>query len=136
MERIYCPINIGNSHWTLLVIYIQSKKICYYDSMVAYGGAERYMEGALQWIQDEARTKGGPPNFDIKLWTTVKSPANLPQQSDCNSCGVFASAFAALLTDDIPLNNFTQDYANFFRRKIFLDILNLRICLPDNPSKS
>ncbi len=134
MERIYCPINIDNRHWTLIVIYIKNKKICYYDSMVNHRIAERYMLGALQWIQDEAHTKGGPPNFDIKQWTTVKSPENLPQQSDTNSCGVFVSAFAALLTDDISLNKFTQDYANFFRRKICLDILNLKICLPDNPS--
>jgi len=128
MERIYCPINIEQSHWTLIVVYIEEKKICYYDSM-NNNQAERYMNGILEWIRDEARTKGGLPNFDINQWTTVKSPRDLPKQRDCNSCGVFVLAFAALLTDDIPLTNFSQDVADLFRRKICLDILKKKICM-------
>jgi len=29
----FIPINIGNSHWVLLVVYMQDKKIEYYDSI-------------------------------------------------------------------------------------------------------
>ena len=133
MERIYCPININQNHWTLIVIYIQEKKICYYDSLVRMGSkqAKRYLNGVRLWIQNEAKASKSP-DFDIKQWRTVLSPADLPQQSDSCSCGVFVSAFAALLTDDIPLDKFSQDVEDVFRKKLCLDILNMKIGLPDN----
>jgi sentrin-specific protease 1 len=36
-RRIYCPINISNNHWTLGVIYMEEKKVVYYDSMSGSG---------------------------------------------------------------------------------------------------
>jgi len=36
---VIIPINIGNSHWTLAVIYVARKVVAYYDSM---GGTGRY----------------------------------------------------------------------------------------------
>ena len=32
LKYIFCPINIGNSHWTLAVIFMETKKIQYFDS--------------------------------------------------------------------------------------------------------
>ncbi len=32
LKYIFCPININNSHWTLAVIFMEAKKIQYYDS--------------------------------------------------------------------------------------------------------
>jgi Ulp1 family protease len=57
----------------------------------------------------------------------------LPQQKDGYACGVFVSAFANLLTDDIPLEKFHQGHENNFRRKLCLDILNQRLSYQDNP---
>ena len=31
-RRVYCPININQSHWTLAVIHMDLKKVVYYDS--------------------------------------------------------------------------------------------------------
>ena len=30
---IFIPTNIDNCHWTLIVVYIEEKKIVYYDSL-------------------------------------------------------------------------------------------------------
>jgi hypothetical protein len=32
LKYIFCPINLGNQHWTLAVIFMEEKKIQHYDS--------------------------------------------------------------------------------------------------------
>ena len=36
-NKVFFPINITNSHWTLAVAFIQEKRIIYYDSMGGNG---------------------------------------------------------------------------------------------------
>ena len=131
LRRIYCPINIKNSHWTLIVVYVEEKRICYYDS-TGNSQAERYLNGVRKWIQDVA-VELEVQNFDIDSWITEFSPQDLPRQRDSFSCGVFLCAFANLLTDDIRLGNFSEEHLTFFRRKLCLDILNRRLSFTDNP---
>ena len=44
-KKIFIPINIGNSHWTLLLIDLMIKTIFYYDSL---GNADVYASHALR----------------------------------------------------------------------------------------
>jgi Ulp1 family protease len=44
-KKIFIPINIGNSHWTLLLIDLMIKTISYYDSL---GNADVYASHALR----------------------------------------------------------------------------------------
>ena len=99
--------------------------------------AKRYLHGALRWISDVAtdlkKDNDLQRDVSIESWTLQDSPVNLPQQKDAYACGVFVSAFANLLTDDIPLENFHHRHENNFRRKLCLDILNQRLSYQDNP---
>ena len=45
-DKIFIPININNSHWTLLVVYIQKKEIHYYDSFS--GSGKTYTNAAMK----------------------------------------------------------------------------------------
>ena len=45
-DKIFIPVNINNSHWTLLVVYIQKKEIHYYDSMS--GSGRTYTNAAMK----------------------------------------------------------------------------------------
>ena len=45
-EKIFIPVNINNTHWTLLVVYIQKKEIHYYDSMS--GSGKTYTKAAMK----------------------------------------------------------------------------------------
>ena len=54
-DKLYFPVNLSNTHWTLLVVYMQRKEIHYYDSMS--GSGKKYLEGLLRWLVDEAQNK-------------------------------------------------------------------------------
>ena len=45
-DKIFIPVNINNTHWTLLVVYIQRKEIHYYDSM--NGRGKEYAKAAMK----------------------------------------------------------------------------------------
>ena len=52
-DKIFFPINIRDTHWTLLVVYVQKRELIYYDSM--NGSGEIYLKRFMQWVKDEAR---------------------------------------------------------------------------------
>ena len=45
LDKVFIPINVGNSHSVLLVAYIKLKKIKYYDSMG--GDGKVYVDAAV-----------------------------------------------------------------------------------------
>jgi hypothetical protein len=46
LDKIFFPVNLNNTHWTMMVVYMQLKEIHYYDSMS--GSGKRHLE-ALKW---------------------------------------------------------------------------------------
>lgn len=56
-DKIFMPININNTHWTMSIVFILKKEIHYYDSMS--GSGSKYLKAILRWLQDEAREKKG-----------------------------------------------------------------------------
>ncbi len=57
LKYIFCPINQNNKHWMLAVIFMEAKKIQYYDSC---GGTDRAkMEGLLKYVKEKYRAKCG-----------------------------------------------------------------------------
>lgn len=121
LQRIFIPIHVGKSHWTLLRIDIPGKRIEYFDSI---SGSDKqlmkYSAVVKRWISDEAKHKYNMENYDLSDWVQVAPPA--PQQRNGVDCGVFVTMFAHYLVDDLPLD-FTQDDIPFFRRKLAADIL-------------
>ena len=125
-EKIFCPINVNASHWSMLVIYIQEKRIAYYDSMQVHG--KKYLDGALQYLVDESLTMNRP--FDKEQWTLITYADGLPLQENDYDCGVFALMYADFITDDLPLV-FGQQHMELFRKKcVFLSCEVLLAILP------
>lgn len=120
MDKVFIPVNISNTHWALLVIYVQRKRIHYYDSL--NGSGKRYMKAAKQWIVDEAKDKKMIKNYDVTDWILVDREPNVPQQRNSVDCGVFTTVCADFVSDDLPLD-YSQENMPFFRRKITADIL-------------
>jgi Ulp1 family protease len=119
-RRIYIPINISNSHWTHLVLYMEQRKIHYYDSMG--GNGRMYIEAILHWIKDEARTKKNWEEYDVSDFTLIDHGRDVPQQGNGFDCGIFSCTFALFDTDDLPFH-FDQVHMPNFRLRICLDIL-------------
>jgi sentrin-specific protease 1 len=141
MKRIFFPINISNTHWTLAVIHMNKKRIDYYDSMS--GSGRLYVTGLLRWLKDEAKAK---KNMDLNVseWTVHDGNdiiqlgqahsddeliGNVPQQLNGSDCGVFTVICADFLSDDLPLS-YSQNDMQFFRRKIAADIVRGSLLYP------
>ena len=100
-------------------MYIQEKRIQYYDSMS--GAGTRYLNAALRYLGDEAK-KRNIAGFDAADWTLIPSVDGTPQQNNGTDCGVFTVMFADFITDDLQLV-FSQTDINLFRRKICANVL-------------
>ena len=128
MRRIYCPININNTHWTLAVVHIDIKAIRYYDSM--NGGGKAYMAALLRWLKDEAKDKNGV-EYDTSDWKCVPQ-RDIPQQKNGFDCGMFTILNCDFMCDDLPLteDSFSQSDLPEFRLKTVLKILDGELKYP------
>jgi sentrin-specific protease 1 len=150
-DKIFLPVNINNTHWTLLVVFMQDREIHYYDSMS--GLTDLYLNAAMDWIVDEGREKkkikvhrsewtlrkgyphqvmgaictrqGASANYlAARLQQTGGSQAYVPQQTNLVDCGMFTCIFADLTADDTPLvGSLSQENMMHLRLKTGTDIM-------------
>ena len=122
LNKIFFPVNIGRTHWTLAVIHMADQKITFYDSMSgAYGKA--ICEALFRYLQDEWKNKKAPEIFPAKdEWILEPQPPNIPKQQNGHDCGVFICMYADLISRNIPLL-FTQEQITECRQHIALSIL-------------
>ena len=86
-EKLYFPINISNSHWTLAVVYMQTRRIQYYDSL--HSTTTTYLTALKRWIQDEHADKKGSPLPRNEDWELIPcSSETTPKQANGYDCGV------------------------------------------------
>jgi len=101
-EMVFFPVNISNSHWTLVVAYPQRKLVQYYDSM--RGGGETYTKSVFAFLQDEHWEKYGSALPDMGEWRIVENnPLENPQQDNGSDCGVFVCLAVSFLAEGLPL---------------------------------
>lgn len=81
LKYILCPINLGNVHWTLAVIYMEGKRIQYYDSLGKTDEAK--LQGLFQYVRDEYKAKNSGKEMDVSEWMLI-SNTDTPQQSNGN----------------------------------------------------
>jgi sentrin-specific protease 1 len=82
LKYIFFPINIKNMHWTVAVIFMEAKRIQYYDSMGKTDWAK--MEGLLQYVKDKYRVKNGKEmdEMDAIEWKLVSCKKDTPRQEN------------------------------------------------------
>eukprot|EP00986_Skeletonema_menzelii_P001411 scaffold376_cov137-Skeletonema_menzelii.AAC.8 len=79
LKYIFCPINLDNMHWTSACIFMEEKKIQYFDSL---GGSERgKLKGLLQYLKDEWKAKKGG-EMDVSEWKLVGCQEDTPRQKN------------------------------------------------------
>jgi sentrin-specific protease 1 len=80
LKYIFCPINIDNYHWTLAVIFMEAKKIQYFDSS---GGTDwKKIKGLLQYLKDEYRATHDGEEMDATEWELVPCKSDTPRQKN------------------------------------------------------
>lgn len=120
LDKMIIPVHVDNTHWALIVVFMQKKQIVYYDSLNWDG--KRYLEATKFYLKNKMNEKGNIDGYDWSEWELLQEK-NIPQQAPkSNDCGVFALTFADFISEDLPLD-FSSEHMEFFRRKIGVDIL-------------
>jgi len=119
-DKIFIPVNIHNTHWTMAVVFIVKKEVHYYDSMS--GSGRKYLSALQQWLKDEAKDKKGV-DLDTADWKLLDREPDVPQQSNGYDCGVFSIMCADYLSDDLPIGSYSQSEMPAYRVKIGCSIL-------------
>jgi sentrin-specific protease 1 len=89
------PINEGNTHWFLAVIDFKKKRTEIYDSMLGSRTRMDVHTTLRRYLRDEHLAKRGS-DLSIVGWTThTNELCSVPQQDNCQDCGVFTWLYAA-----------------------------------------
>jgi len=95
-ERVIIPVHVRNSHWCLAVVYINNRRIQYFDSLNDLGTEE--CNALLRWLDDESQLRLGRPlggtGGEVGGWEVVPTQPGTPQQDNCFDCGVFTCTAA------------------------------------------
>ena len=120
LKNIFFPCNVSNMHWTCVVVYMEEKRIQFYDSM---GGDGMYwIKGLMKYLKDEWKAKKGGELPDADKWKLVAETPDAPRQENGFDCGVFTCIFADFLAKDCPLH-FSQKHITQCRQRIALSIM-------------
>ena len=123
LDKIFFPCNVANEHWCCVVIFMEEKRIQFYDSRLGYADGMYYMKGLMQYLKDEWRAKKQGNLPDADKWVLVNSK-DLPQQENTYDCGVFICMFADFLSlERKPFLNQEQITNHRWREKIALSII-------------
>jgi len=126
LDKVLFACNVLHTHWTCVVIFMQEKRIQFYDSM--RGDGYHYSDGLLKYLKDEWAAKKGGELPDAEKWRVVGAETVVPRQNNGYDCGVFTCMFAAFLSINLPLS-FVQTHIDHCRHHILLSILDGEIVI-------
>ncbi|GLT34616.1 hypothetical protein SLA2020_091230 [Shorea laevis] len=118
-----------SSHWTLFYVDIKDRKFVWLDSRK---DSEMQMpsnfERILEWFKGSLLPAMGLNN--ARDWPFA--PGDIPKQENGIDCGIFVMKYADCLTHANCIGfPFSQDDMPHFRERIFLDIYNGEIHVPE-----
>jgi sentrin-specific protease 1 len=125
MDKIHVPINLGNAHWVLAVIYLKKKKIEYFDSCrfshqentqkekrvakAKDSAAELHCLQLKNYLMDMAVFQNRTTTtFEWDSWKLLACDRATPQQKNSNDCGVFVCLYAHFISSSQVLS-FSQE---------------------------
>ena len=120
LDKVLFACNVLHTHWTCVVIFMQEKRIQFYDSM--RGDGYHYSDGLLKYLKDEWAAKKGGELPDAEKWRVVGAETVVPWQNNGYDCGVFTCMYADFLSINLPLS-FVQTHIDQCRHRIVLSIL-------------
>jgi sentrin-specific protease 1 len=121
LDMVFIPVNIGNAHWACLVVFVQERRIQFFDSLD--GDGMYYMDAVMQYLKDEWKSKNpGQELPQLSEWKKVRTTIETPKQQNGFDCGVFICMYADFLSMGYPLS-FTQEDITKCRERIALSIL-------------
>ena len=109
-ERILIPVNFS-LHYTLFVVFMQTRDIVYYDSLDYPYPSCLSNDDILDYIEDEAE-EANIPSFHRSEWNFHR--ATVVNQVNSLDCGYCVIKHAMLDLQDLPLDLKVSYYSLFF----------------------
>jgi sentrin-specific protease 1 len=114
-DKIFIPVNQNRVHWVLVIVYLSSKKILYYDSL---GESDvECTNNVVKWIGDVYSSR---KNEAVHEWEV--NYVSTPKQTNKYDCGVFVCKYAEYAALGCKID-FEESNMEYFRRRILIDAL-------------
>ena len=113
MDKVYCPLNVDNKHWALVVIFMKDRKIVFYDSMGHCGSI--YLKSVLNYLEHVSCNQEGS-HFCREDWELISARDSVPQQQNGYDCGVYTAMYAHYISKGLPLEFGPKDATSFRER--------------------
>ena len=119
IDKIIIPAH-HNLHYTMYVVFMESKDIVFYDTLNLMPPKALSFEDVLSYIEDESREANVPFERDSWLFVTAK----VVQQGNGLDCGYCVIKNAMLVLQDLPLDlNVSKCSLNIITFKVLLSSL-------------
>ena len=135
-DKIFVPVNISNTHWTLLVLYQDLKEIKYFDSglgkkFISTWNPNLYLKALLKWYSLDAYYKlvgddDKPAELRMEDWK-LHAVTNGLLQPNGNDCGAYILIYARLILHNLPVCFLKTLYASSTTASVFSELLRNKI---------
>ena len=115
VERVFIPVNMHGSHWTLLVVSPKFRTIEYFDSF--HGGSARQIQLAKAWLKLELKDL-----YKEEQWKVIGRAG--PKQNNGSDCGVFVSTTAKMVMLGVDPMAYSAKDIPTQRRRIVAELMN------------
>ena len=125
-DIILVPINIGDTHWTLVCVFIKKKEIYYIDSMLSKG--QTYLRCILSYLY-ESHLDLLNEELEVETWKLFSySPNNEKNkesyyQKNGYDCGVYVCIAMEYIIKGWPIDFITSDIVVKYRDFISLSLV-------------
>ncbi|CDO95827.1 unnamed protein product [Kluyveromyces dobzhanskii CBS 2104] len=106
LEKIFVPINLNDSHWTLAIVDLKNQKIFYLDSLSSGTSSVGFliMKNLQSYVIEESKHKLGE---NVEL-----CHVNCPQQPNGFDCGIYVCLNTLYMSKNSTLDFNAKDAAN------------------------
>nr|XP_051221956.1 uncharacterized protein LOC127340222 [Lolium perenne] len=123
-DKVYFPLNIGNTHWTTVVLHIPKQEFQVLDSLYPLEFTLETVEALRRQIADDMQvanevTSGNHP--DVSKWPILEY--DMPQQHHGNSCGLFVMECMEHWDGDRMTVEISQIKINARRRRVVAEMM-------------
>ncbi|KAJ7561095.1 hypothetical protein O6H91_03G013800 [Diphasiastrum complanatum] len=126
-DCLFFPVNLNNLHWVLVVVYIASGVVEFYDSLSSTS-FKSVTTTVIKYMDEEA-LENNWSSSNFKNWKPVDVGNAIPRQVDSNNCGVYMCVYADLLSRGLrPPFSFSSKDISSIRLGMAADFLKGFVC--------
>ena len=122
VEWIFIPVNIHESHWTLIAVSPTRKTIEYYDSL--HGTITHQIQNIRAWLKGELGDAYKEEEWKVVEDPTMPGKGKGPTQANGSDCGVFTVTTAKMISFGVDPMAVSASDMPTQRKRLLAELLN------------